>query len=56
MDSHEKRNGRPIEVIGHYDPIKHIGKIDNEKFSYWSKCGAKPSDRVASIIKKLSTS
>ena len=48
------RDGRFIEIIGHYDPKKDpaVIKIDKEKALYWLKNGAKPSVTVKSLIKK----
>lgn len=53
IDSRKKRDGEPIEVIGHYDPIKKIGKLDAEKYSKWVKCGAIPTSRVNNVYKRL---
>lgn len=53
MDSREKRNGVPIEVLGDYDPMKHAGKINSDRYTHWTKNGAQPSDRVNSIFAKL---
>lgn len=55
----EKKNGprgRPLEVIGHYNPRvekaaeKVVLKVD--RYDHWIKNGAKPSDTVASLVKK----
>jgi len=48
------RDGRFIEIIGHYDPKKDpaVIKIDKEKALYWLKNGAKPSVTVKSLMKK----
>jgi small subunit ribosomal protein S16 len=55
IDSRKQRDSQPIEQLGHYSPLKkdNLGVIDNERLAYWLKCGAKPSDRVHSIVKKL---
>ena len=54
-DSRSPRDGRFIESIGYYDPLKDpaVIKIDKEKALDWLKKGAKPSDTVASLFKKV---
>lgn len=57
-DSRRRRDGRYIERIGFFNPIAVGGeeqlRIDQERVSYWLDHGAKPSERVASLIKSLS--
>ncbi len=52
-DSREPRDGRFVEVLGHYDPRKDpaIVKIDAERTEYWIGKGAQPSDTVRSLLK-----
>jgi len=55
-DSRSPRDGKFIEEIGTYQPLK---KGDNftiklERAQYWISKGAQPSDTVASFIKKAS--
>ena len=54
MDSHSSRDGRKIEVIGHYDPKLGMEKADlkKERLQYWLGCGVKPTVAVAQIIKR----
>ena len=53
-DSRSPRDGRFIEEIGSYQPLKRGDnftlKLDRAK--YWISKGAQPSDTVASFIKK----
>lgn len=53
-DSRRQRDGRFIEIIGHYDPIAkpHTLKVDTEKASKWMAVGAQPSEQVASLLKQ----
>ena len=53
-DSRSPRDGKFIEEIGTYQPLK---KGDNftvnlERANYWVSKGAQPSDTVASMLKK----
>jgi len=53
-DSRSPRDGKFIEEIGSYQPLKKdenfILKLDRAQ--YWIGKGAQPSDTVASFIKK----
>ena len=55
-DSRNRRDGRYIERIGYFNPVglehEENLRIDLERVDYWVGQGAKPSDRVASLIKK----
>ena len=53
-DSREPRDGRFVEVLGHYDPRKSpaVVKIDAERTQYWIGKGAQPSDTVRSLLKQ----
>jgi small subunit ribosomal protein S16 len=46
------RDGRFIELLGIYDPIKKQFRIDAERYQHWVKNGAKPTDTVAQLVKK----
>ena len=59
-DSRYFRNGRFIEVVGHYNPNprgqeKEI-TMDLSKVKDWMSKGAQPSDRVKTLIKKAEAS
>ena len=53
-DSRSWRDGRFIEVLGHYDPRKNpaVVKIDAERAKAWLGKGAKASDTVRSLLKR----
>ena len=53
-DSRSPRDGRFIEEIGYYDPMKNPAeiKLDNEKVEKWLKNGAQPTETVKSLIAK----
>ncbi len=53
-DIRSPRDGRFIEEIGYYDPMKSPAdiKIDNEKAIQWMKNGAQPTDTVRVLLKK----
>ena len=51
-DSRSPRDGRFIEVIGHYNPVTQppTVKIDRDKASAWISKGAQPSNTVKKLI------
>ena len=53
-DSRSPRDGKFLEMLGTYDPLKSENniKIDSEKVTSWIQKGAKPSETVASLLKK----
>ena len=51
-DSRMPRDGRFLENLGTYDPIKKEVKMNLERIDYWVKVGAKMSDTVARLHKK----
>ncbi|MBQ4109300.1 MAG: 30S ribosomal protein S16 [Clostridia bacterium] len=52
-DSRYPRDGRFIEEIGTYNPLKNPAefKVDAEKVQTWIKNGAQPTDTVKSLLK-----
>lgn len=53
-DSRAWRDGRFIEVLGHYDPRRNpaVVKIDPERAKHWIAKGARASDTVKSLLKQ----
>ncbi len=53
-DNRSPRDGRFIEEIGYYDPMKNPAdvKIDAEKAAKWIANGAQPTETVKALLKK----
>lgn len=53
-DSRTPRDGRFIEELGTYNPLKDPAeiKIDAEKAQKWLDNGAQPTETVRSLLKK----
>ena len=53
-DSRSPRDGRFIETVGTYDPVKKDNNIsvNEERINYWLTNGAQPTDTVKSILSK----
>ena len=59
MDARKPRDGKPIEELGHYDPLVRDTDArvvwDRERVDYWLSVGATPTEKVAVLIKKYGT-
>ncbi len=53
-DSRYPRDGRFIEEVGYYDPMKDPAdiKVEGDKVKEWLAKGAQPTETVRSILKK----
>ncbi len=53
-DSESPRDGRFLEILGYYDPMKEpsVVKVHGDKVAYWLEKGAKVSGSARSILKK----
>lgn len=53
-DSRSPRDGRFIEEIGYYDPMKEpsVIKVDHEKATDWLRKGAQATETVRALLKK----
>lgn len=54
-DSRFPRDGRFIEELGYYNPLKDPIelKVNGEKVKNWIKNGAQPTDTVKALFKKF---
>ena len=54
IEKEKARNGRNIEVVGHYNPLTAPAKVhlEHERIAYWRKSGAQLSDTVARLLEK----
>ena len=53
-DATSPRDGRFIEVLGHYNPTKdpQIIELKEDRVRYWLGVGAQPSDTVRSLFRQ----
>lgn len=51
-DSRSPRDGRYIEDLGRYNPVKEpaVVSLDEDRILYWMREGAQPSDTVRNIL------
>ncbi len=57
-DSRNARDGRYIEDVGLYDPTRTPVRLElkTERVEHWIKVGAKPSQTVAMLLKRVKDS
>ena len=51
INSTTKREGRPVQELGHYNPKTKVMKLDKASALDWVKKGAQPTETVAYLIK-----
>ena len=51
INSTTKREGRPVQELGHYNPKTKVMKLDLAAAQEWIKKGAQPTETVAYLIK-----
>ncbi len=53
IDARSSRDGKPIEVLGHYDPFKDENKltVNAEKLKYWISQGALVSVTLKNLLR-----
>jgi small subunit ribosomal protein S16 len=54
IDRERSRDGRFVEILGHYNPRRTPPEIvlNRERVDYWIGQGAQPSETVQSFLKK----
>ncbi|HEX6503666.1 MAG TPA: 30S ribosomal protein S16 [Terriglobales bacterium] len=54
IEKERARDGRPVEVVGTYNPRSTPANIDlkRERIDYWVSKGAQMSDRVQKLMSK----
>ena len=52
MENTSRRNGRPIDEVGYYNPMTKQFKFDSEKIQQWLSYGVKPTETVFHLLKK----
>ena len=54
-DSRRQRDGRFLEILGHYNPLSQPYElvVHKDKVETWISKGAQPSEQVASLLRSL---
>ncbi len=55
-DSRAPRDGKFIEVVGYYLPVRQpkVLEVKQDRVRYWLGVGAQPSDAVVRLLKQVS--
>jgi small subunit ribosomal protein S16 len=51
-DSRSRRDGRFIENLGYYNPVKNVLVLKHDRVEYWMGVGATTSETASQLIKK----
>jgi small subunit ribosomal protein S16 len=53
IEKEKARDGRNLEVVGHYNPRSNPAKVDlkHERITHWVKVGAQMSATVGRLVK-----
>jgi small subunit ribosomal protein S16 len=56
-DSRSPRDGRFLEILGHYDPRQEpsVVSLDEDKALKWLRNGAQPTERVRKLLEVSGT-
>nr|QUE29459.1 ribosomal protein S16 [Erythrotrichia longistipitata] len=52
IKSTARRDGRPIQEVGFYNPISKETKLNSEAIKKWISCGAQPTLTVKNMLIK----
>lgn len=52
MENTFRRDGRPIDEVGYYNPITKQHKFEVDKIEKWLSHGVKPTETVLGLLKK----
>lgn len=52
MESLSRRDGRPIEELGYYNPVTKAYKFETEKVQKWLNYGVQPTQTVLNLLRK----
>ena len=52
MEHSTRRDGRPVQELGFYNPISKQSKFDIPNIQKWLDHGAQPTETVANLLKK----
>ena len=52
MENTSRRDGRPVDEVGYYDPITKDYNFNIDKIKKWLDYGVKPTKTVQNLLKK----
>ncbi|WP_341266341.1 30S ribosomal protein S16 [Candidatus Phytoplasma fraxini] len=51
-ESHRKRDGKFLEILGTYEPFRNLVDIDLAKVEKWLSVGSQPTKTVINLLKR----
>tara|TARA_B110000967_G_scaffold17764_1_gene16743 strand:- start:4366 stop:4602 length:237 start_codon:yes stop_codon:yes gene_type:complete len=51
MQNTTRRDGRPIQLLGYYNPITKQYNFNSDKIKYWLEQGVQPTETVKSLLR-----
>lgn len=51
METTTRRNGRPVDEVGHYNSITKESYFNQEKITKWLSYGVQPTETVFKLLK-----
>ena len=52
MENKTRRDGRPVDEVGYYNPITKQSDFDKDKITKWLNYGVQPTETVFNLLKK----
>ena len=52
MENNSRRDGKPVDEVGYYNPISKQYKFETEKINKWLNYGVQPTTTVLNLLKK----
>jgi len=52
MENSCRRDGRPVDEVGYYNPVSKQYNLDDSKIKKWLNSGVKPTKTVFYLLKK----
>ena len=52
IENRYRRDGRPIDEVGYYNPISKQYHFEMDKIKKWLNYGVKPTETVLTLLKK----
>jgi small subunit ribosomal protein S16 len=52
MENTFRRDGKPIEEVGYYNPISKQSHFEVDKIKKWLSYGVQPTEVVSNLLKK----
>jgi small subunit ribosomal protein S16 len=52
MENSTRRDGKPIEEVGYYNPITKQCQLNSTTIQKWLRYGAQPTETVSYLLRK----